>query len=114
MEAARMLRYARRRAGLSQRALALRAGVPQPAIARIERGVVTPRVATLQELLSAAGSTLEVTPRLGIGVDRTLIRASLARTPEDRIHAAARASMKLTTFQGALGRGRDVGRGPGE
>lgn len=105
MKAARMLRHARRRAGLSQRALSLRAGVPQPAIARIESGAVSPRVRTLQELLEAAGFTLEVAPRIGIGVDRTLIRASLARSPEDRIRAAARARRNLMAFQAALRRG---------
>jgi transcriptional regulator with XRE-family HTH domain len=114
MEAARVLRYARRRAGLTQRALALRAGVPQPAIARIERGAVSPRVVTLAQLLAAAGYSLEVTPRLGVGVDPTLIRASLGRAPEDRIRAAARASRKLAAFQEAVARGPGMGRGPGE
>lgn len=100
-----MLRQARRRAGLSQRALALRAGVPQPAIARIESGAVSPRIRTLQELLGAAGYTLDVAPRIGIGVDRTLIRASLTRPPEERIRAAARAHRNLAVYQDALRRG---------
>jgi predicted transcriptional regulator len=95
VKAARILRHARRRAGLSQRELAIKAGVPQPAIARIERGTVSPRVSTLDRLLQAAGFTLDVAPRLGDGVDRTLIRASLGRSPEDRIRAAAIAQKNL-------------------
>ena len=98
MNAARMLRDARRRAGLTQRELARRAGVPQPAVARIERGAVSPRVDTLSVLLAAAGASLEVGPRLGEGVDRTLIRASLSRTPEERVIAAGRAGSNLTAF----------------
>jgi len=57
MDAARTLRDARRRAHLTQRALASRSGIPQPAIARIERGTVVPRVDTLDRL--EAGSLHE-------------------------------------------------------
>ena len=97
-----MLRYARRRAGLSQRALAERAGVPQPAIARIERGGVSPRMDTLRDLLGSAGFTLEVAPRPGEGVDRTLIRASLARSPEQRIRTAIRAAEAMSAFRSGV------------
>src|SRR5262245_38971338 len=108
MDAAHALRYARRRAGLSQRELAARAGVPQPAIARIERGAISPRVTTLEGLLLAAGYALEVTPRLGIGVDRSLIRAAVDRSPEDRIRAAARAQANLAIFLDAAKRVADA------
>ncbi|TME34369.1 MAG: helix-turn-helix transcriptional regulator, partial [Chloroflexi bacterium] len=63
-----ILQYARRRAGLTQRQLAAATGVPQPTIARIERGTVTPRLTTLERLLHAAGAELETVPRLGLGV----------------------------------------------
>ena len=105
-QAARLLRYARRRAGLTQRALAERAGVPQPAIARIERGVLSPRLAPLSHLLDAAGATLEVAPRAGIGVDRSLIRASLERTPENRILAAGAAGRNVGALLEQARRGR--------
>ncbi|MGH2429114.1 MAG: helix-turn-helix domain-containing protein [Candidatus Limnocylindria bacterium] len=98
MKAARALRYARRQAGFSQRALARKTGVPQPAIARIERGMISPRLDTLERLLAGAGATLELSPRLGEGVDRTLIRASLTRSPEDRVVAAGRAGRNLAAF----------------
>ena len=103
MKAARAVRYARRRAGLTQRALAAKAGVPQPAIARIERGVVSPRLDTLLPLLEAAGFTLEVAPVIGQGVDRTLIRAALELSPEDRIRGAAEAARNLRAFREAVG-----------
>jgi hypothetical protein len=97
-----ILRYARRRAGLTQRALAERAGVAQPAIARIERGSVSPRIDTLLPLLAAAGFDLEIAPRIGEGVDRTLIRSSLARTPEERIRSATVAARNLDAFTQAV------------
>ena len=90
---------------MSQRALAAQAGVPQPAIARIERGAVQPRLDTLAELLAATGSTLELAPLAGVGVDRSLIRATLARSPEDRIRAATRAARNLAAFRAEVAHG---------
>ena len=95
MRAARMLRYARRRAGMTQRALAVATGVPQSSIARIETGITSPRVDTLLRLLRATGSELEAAPRLGEGVDRSLIRATLAMTPDERGRSAASAGRAL-------------------
>ena len=90
---------------MSQRELAAATGVPQPAIARIERGAVSPRVETLERLLAGAGSALEPAPVLGIGVDRTLIRESLSRTPEARVSAAGVAARNLQAFLDAARRG---------
>lgn len=98
MTAARMLRYARRRAGLTQRALADKAGVPQPSIARIERGLTVPRLDTFQRLLRATGHGLQTNERLGEGVDRTLIREMLAMTPDQRGRSAARAGRRLAAM----------------
>ncbi len=97
----RILRTARRRAGLSQRALAERAGVPQPSVARIESGASIPRADTLQRLLRAADQELEVEPRLGIGVDRTLIRERLKLTPDQRGRAATIAARNLADMLAA-------------
>jgi transcriptional regulator with XRE-family HTH domain len=101
VNAGSILRYARRHAGLSQRQLAERAGVPQPAIARIESNAVSPRIDTLERLLAAAGTALEMWPRAGAGVDRTMMRAALQRTPEERIAAAAVAARNLGVFRKA-------------
>ncbi len=101
MNAARVLRYARRRAGLTQRQLATVAGVPQPAVARIERGAISPRLDTLERMLRAAGATLEVSSHPGAGVDASVIREALTRTPEERILAAGRAGRNLAAFRTA-------------
>lgn len=93
-----ILRYARRRAGLTQRELAACAHVPQPAIARIESGAVSPRLSTLLPLIEATGFALEIVPAIGDGVDRTLIRSALERSPEERIRAATVAATNLAAF----------------
>lgn len=105
MNSARIVRYARRHAGLTQRELATRAGMPQPAVARIECGRVAVRMDTLQRLLATTDMTLEVVPAAGRGVDRTLIRASLALTPEQRVTAAGQAGTNLAAFLTEVGRG---------
>jgi len=84
MNAARVLREARARAGLSQRELSAKAKVPQAAIARIERGRTIPRVDTLDKLLEACGEGLYVDARKGIGVDKTLAEGLLATSPAER------------------------------
>ena len=86
--AGRMVREARRRATLTQRELAAKAGIPQATIARIERGRVDPRVGTLDRLLEACGCGLESMPRLGIGVDRTQIRERLSVSMDERLAVA--------------------------
>src|SRR5687768_6538855 len=98
MNAGRIVRQARRRAGLSQRALADASGVLQPQIARIESGAINPRMDTLERLLSVTGATLELAPRIGAGVDRSLIRAALDKSPEDRIRAAGAAARNLAAY----------------
>lgn len=91
---------------MTQRDLALVTGVAQPAIARIERGAVNPGLDTFERLLAGTGSTLEVLPQLGIGVDRTLIREALGRTPEERIVAAGRAGRSLGAWRQEIRRAR--------
>ena len=90
MKAARALRYARARAGLSQRALAEKTGIPQSTIGRIEADLVDPRVGTLSRLLRACNFDLEVEPRLGLGVDRSQLRDNLRLTPAERIARAGK------------------------
>jgi transcriptional regulator with XRE-family HTH domain len=88
MDAATILHDARHRAGFSQRALAERAGVPQPTIARIESRAVVPRFDTLDKLLQVCGRTLVIAGRPGAGVDRTPIRALLRISPAERLRVA--------------------------
>jgi predicted transcriptional regulator len=88
-EAARLLRHARKRAGLTQRALAAKAGVAQSYVARVESGRTDPTVSSLSKLLRACETTLEALPGSGEGVDRSLIRSMLARTPAERLETVA-------------------------
>jgi transcriptional regulator with XRE-family HTH domain len=60
---AALLREARRRAGLSQRQLAERAGITQPVIAAYEAGRNQPSVPQLARLVRAAGFSLELNLR---------------------------------------------------
>jgi predicted transcriptional regulator len=104
MDYGHVLSRARHRASLTQRELAKRAKVAQPVIARIETSRAVPRVDTMDRLLTACGETLEALPRLGVGVDRTLIHEMLRMTPEDRITAAAAASRGLAEIRRGLRR----------
>ncbi|MEO7119288.1 MAG: helix-turn-helix transcriptional regulator [Candidatus Limnocylindrales bacterium] len=97
--AGRILGYARRRAGLTQRALAEQSGVPQETIARIESASQSPRFDTLAHLLAVCGFELEVDPKKGVGVDTSLIRFALSMSQAERAGYASRsndASLRLT------------------
>ena len=93
MNVRRILRYCRRKAELSQRDLATKIGVPQPAIARIESGRVVPRVDTLLLMINACGFTLEVRPASGL--DRSAIRELLRLSPLERLDLAAEEANNL-------------------
>ncbi len=56
------IQWARKRAGMTQMELAAAVGMPQPSIARIERGSVLPRTSTLIAILRATGHELAVEP----------------------------------------------------
>lgn len=98
--AASIVRRARELAGLSQRELAERSGTSQSAVARTEAGRGTVTVATLERLVSAAGLDLDwvlgarrsldpVTEAYRRDVDRTLLRANLRRSVDDRLRSGA-------------------------
>ena len=102
-----LLRLARKRAELTQRELAERSGVAQPAIARIESGGASPRAATVERLLAACGFRLKIEPRRGEGVDRTAIRELLELTPDARARLAAEEANRVSA---ALSHSRRRGR----
>jgi transcriptional regulator with XRE-family HTH domain len=80
-----LIRGARSAAGLTQAALAERAGTTQTAIARLERPGANPRVDTLHRVLTAAGHRLELGAVEGIpNEDETLIATHLRMTPAER------------------------------
>lgn len=81
-----ILREARRRHGVSQKRLAMRAGTTQSAISRIEKDRVSPSVETLRELLYLLGEDLDLEASVrDFGIDRTLTVERLKATPSERI-----------------------------
>lgn len=89
MDVAEFLRSTRVKHGLSQRALALRAGTGQAAISRIERGEVSPTTETLQRLLAAMGEELTFQGHPVVrDYDALHMRATLARPPAERLQLA--------------------------
>lgn len=85
-----LLREARRKAGLTQRQLAERAGTSQSAVARYERAKAMPDIHTLQRLVEACGFDLRYTiqPR-DFTFDRQ-IQDAVARSPEARLEVNRR------------------------
>lgn len=73
----------------------MRAGVPQPTIARIESHAVVPRIDTLDRLLSACGFGLDSVPRPGAGIDRTTMRELRRLRPIERLRLAAQDARNL-------------------
>lgn len=110
----RIIRQARRDAGLSQAQLARRAGTSQSAIARYERSVSTPSLATLERLLRACGQPLQfATPaepkrRAAPAPARLRSRAALIRRHRDRLLTAARRNgAREVRIFGSVARGED-------
>lgn len=89
MDAATLICRTRKRHGLSQKRLALRAGTDQAAISRIERGQVSPTVETVERLLTAMGEQLRLeSGPLERDYDPLHMRATLKRTPAERLELA--------------------------
>ena len=102
MEAGELLRAARERHGLTQKQLAIRARTSQAAISRIERGLVSPTVETLTKLLALMNEELVLEARaIDWGHDLTLLRASLDRTPVERIRRQAAWSRGMQRIRAA-------------
>jgi transcriptional regulator with XRE-family HTH domain len=98
-----LLRQARRRHGLTQAQLAARARTSQAAISRIERGLVSPSVATLAWLLDLMGEELRLSAEpIDYGHDPSLNRLNLALNPEQRIERQASWANGVRRFQRAV------------
>jgi len=86
MTAGELLRAARERHGLTQKQLAIRSRTSQAAISRIERGLVSPTVETLEKLLAMVNEELVLDARpIDWGHDVTLNRGALQRTVAERV-----------------------------
>lgn len=101
MWTAQVLKSARRRAGLSQRELAARAGVPYSTVGRIEAGSIDPRASTLRALLRPCGEDLETMPALGVGVDLSQIRERLQLSALERLRDLAAAAAAIDRIRRA-------------
>jgi transcriptional regulator with XRE-family HTH domain len=93
--AASLLRDARRRSGLSQARLALRAKTSQDAISRIERGIESPTLERLSQLLMLLGDRLEFSTSPLALTDDNLSRL----TPHERLRMAASWNRVATTLE---------------
>jgi len=86
-----LVREMRLAAGLSQRALAERAGTSQPAVVRYERGAATPSWETMQRLASACGRKLRLSAEEAPeSHDVELAELLLDLTPLQRLRALRR------------------------
>ena len=85
MNASRLVRDARRAAGLTQAELAERLGQPQSVIARLEAPGANPKLETLQRAVAATGHSIEATLASGPGIDKTMIAADVRISPEQRL-----------------------------
>lgn len=88
-----VVRELRKSAGLSQRALAAKAGTSQPAVARYESGTATPSWETLQRLAAACGRRLRLSAEPIVDPhDVELAARLLGLTPLQRLRALSRYS----------------------
>jgi transcriptional regulator with XRE-family HTH domain len=100
-----LLREARKRHGVSQRALALRARTSQDAISRIERGVESPTLERLAHLLMLLGErlVLDIEPLLEARGE------AVPPTPRERLHEAASWNLVATRLEIAGAQARKAG-----
>ena len=98
----RMVREARKRAGLTQWALSQRAGVAQSTVARIESGTRCPSTDMVERLVRAAG--FEIRVALGEPDPQTtsILERNLQLTPPERLASAVRAARFVQKARAAL------------
>jgi transcriptional regulator with XRE-family HTH domain len=96
--ASQIVRRVRERAQFTQHELAQRAGMSQPAIAKLEQGAANPTMDTLMRCAAAAGFDLRfelvpraaadpITERYKRDVDRTLLRQNLRTSVDHRLRS---------------------------
>jgi uncharacterized protein len=105
-----LLRQARRRAGLSQVALATRAGVTQSVISAYESGQRQPSLPALTRLIDAAGFELTLGLRRPPGRLRRLsgpVGRRVRRHRKDLVAAAAAHGVSNLRVFGSVARGED-------
>jgi transcriptional regulator with XRE-family HTH domain len=101
VDAAALIRETRKRHGLNQAALARRAGTSQGQISKIERGVVSPSISTVERLLGVMGERLELATVTGPRPNTSLreLRREYERLSlEERVAQQAALSEALTSL----------------
>lgn len=91
MTARALIIEARRRAGLTQQALADRMGTHQPVVARWETGKTRPTIATVENVLRVCGFHLSVALTPADDHDDALIARELSLEPHERLAGMVRA-----------------------
>jgi predicted transcriptional regulator len=91
MKGAQFVREARRRAGITQAELAIRANTTQSAIARLEGGHVAPTFERIVELVRACGFDLDARLVTYDDSDWSLAVGARRRTPSGRVQDAVNA-----------------------
>lgn len=100
MEIGSLIRQLREQQGVSQRALAIRAGTSQAAVSDIERGRTSPTIDTVERLLLCLGHELDATARrLPMDASIDALRALRPVDPAERLARVAATS-------GLVARGR--------
>ena len=92
----------RRKHGLTQAQLAIRAGTSQAAISRIERGLESPTVDRLAALLEVMGETLALAAEpMRPWADGTDLASERAMTAEERLEQGVRLAEFVTELAAA-------------
>ncbi len=100
----RLLRDARRRAGVSQRQLAIRTGIAQPSLSRIENGRESPSFERFAACMEALGfePSVELHELAGSRADPVHLAAETQMTPAQRLESL----FEWMRFGDRLGRAR--------
>lgn len=107
MDASILIRQARHRAGLTQAELARAAGTSQPTLAAYESGAKSPTVRTLERIVRASGSSLEVHLHNALATHGALLTQLRAHRVEIRSAAQRRKIRNIRVF-GSTVRGEET------
>jgi transcriptional regulator with XRE-family HTH domain len=108
MKGNHLVREARRRAGLTQTALAERTGTTQSAIARLERGVGHPTMQRISELVEACGLELQVRLVPADAHDWSMVAENASLDTEERVTKALAGIRLAEAFRSAGERTREA------
>lgn len=108
MTSADLIIIARRRAGLTQAALAARLGLPASQISRWERGAVEPSFETLRRVVAACGLALTVGLANADDSYDEFIERALAVPPAERVARMVRWGNEVQRLRPAFAKAYDA------